>query len=136
MVPSPRESAPIARAAVRSFIVPYRPRHSMTGLPHEQGAGNLAPHGLDLLAAYPGGLEAGHEHLEPIGRGWIAALAQIRAEDEVLRSHALDARRGVGEGHAGRMPHPFERGVRSHEDAKRAQLHLCAKGRYLLHLRL
>src|SRR5690348_4580132 len=82
MLPSPRASAPIARAAVRDLIVPSRPRHSMTGLAHEQGAGHLAPHGLDLLAAHLGGLEARHEHLETIVRSGIAALAQIRAEDE------------------------------------------------------
>src|SRR5499425_2892046 len=68
--------------------------------------------------------------------GVIAALAQIRAENEVLRAHTLDACRGVREGDARRVPHPLERSVRSHEDAECAELHFRAQRGCLLHLRL
>src|SRR2546425_9768821 len=71
----------------------------MGRLAHQQGARDLAPHRLDLLAVDALGREAGHEHLQAVRRGRVAGLAQVRPEDEMLRAHVPDQRGRLGEGH-------------------------------------
>src|SRR5262245_63027 len=92
------------RASSRVSGRAYRNGAGFTGRPlaHEQGAGNLSAHLIDLLATDALRLEACHEHLQPVGRRRIAALAQVGPEDEVLRTYGPDAGGRVGEGNARR----------------------------------
>src|SRR3984893_8837383 len=74
---------------------------------HQERAGALAAHGLDLLAGDALGEQAGDEHLEAVGGRGVAGLTEVGAEDEVLRAHRLDARGGVGERDARGVAHPL-----------------------------
>src|SRR4029077_286722 len=143
-LPDPSRSAPTTTVTRVLFIILVSTPTILTSpsapvtwpLSHQKGARDLPTNRVDLLPADPLGLQARHEHLEPVGGGGIAALPQIGPQHEMTRPHASNALGGVGERHLGRMATPFERRLRPHEDAQRAELHLRPHVRRLLHLRL
>ena len=58
---------------------------------HQQSAGVSAADGLDLILGYSMTNQLGYVHLEAVGMRRIAALSEIGAEHEVLRTDGLGA---------------------------------------------
>src|SRR6185503_9925155 len=71
-------SSPVQMTSMRMV------RLSETLSAHQERGGDLAPHGLDLVAADTGGVEGRHEHLPAVGGRRVHRLAEVGAEDDVL----------------------------------------------------
>src|SRR5947209_2091088 len=74
-------------------------------LAHEELAGHLSTHRLDLLPRDALGQEPGDEHLIPVGLRGIARLAEVGAEHEALGADLLDVRGRLFVGHLPPVTH-------------------------------
>src|SRR5256712_800334 len=97
-------------------------------LAHEELAGHLSTHRLDLLPRDALGQEPGDEHLIPVGLRGIARLAEVGAEHEALGADLLDVRGRLFVGHLAPVTHERQVRIPPHERSHGVDFHLRAHG--------